>query len=389
MSVGSVSGAGVAMRASHWQVLTLCGALLGACGSNDTLQSDPTLSSDKEPSTASDGGKVKRDAGKADAGKKPGSINVSGEQTACQKIQLPSDPLAPEILIVQDRSGSMVGLGDPRNAGKNRWQPSVRALKTLTSELTNTVSFGLMLFPAPGSGGGGLGGLIPGLGGGGGAGCDPGKVDVPVATMNADEIAAVLDQSAPDVGATPTAASLTAALGSLETGPCGDCRVAPKYVLLVTDGQPTCGVGGAMTAPEDIEATNAAIDALTAAGIKTYVIGYDTASDPNAAAAMDGFAQHGGTEKHLPVEDEASLLAELTRIAGALIECEFELSDDVEDPSFVRVEIDGKTYEFGKDWVLEGRTVRLTDEGQACPLLRDARVHQLNITRECAPIIIM
>jgi hypothetical protein len=379
------------MRASHWQVFTLCGALIGACGSDDTARSDPTLSSDKEPSTsgARDGGKVKADAGR-DAGKKGGSINVSGGPSACEKIQLPSNPDAPEILIVQDRSGSMVGLGDPRNAGKNRWQPSVNALKKLTSELTNTVAFGLMLFPAPGGGGGGggLGGFIPGLGGGGGggAGCDPGRIDVPVTTGSAEEIASVLDRSAPDVGATPTAASLAAALGALETAPCADCREPPKYVLLVTDGQPTCGAGGAMTAPADLEATNAAIDALREAGIKTYVIGYDTASDPDAAAAMDGFAEHGGTDKHLPVEDEDSLLAELTRIAGALVPCEFELNAQVEDPSFVRVEIDGKTYEFGKDWVLEGTMVRLTAEGGACPLLRDARLHHLNITRECAPI---
>ncbi|HEX5661136.1 MAG TPA: vWA domain-containing protein [Polyangiales bacterium] len=350
------------MRASRWQVLTLCSSLLAACGgsSNTTSKSD-------EPSTA-------RDAGSSEAGKK-----APIDPAACQKIQLPSDPAEPEILIVQDRSGSMVGLGDIRNAGKNRWQPSVRALKKLTSELTETVAFGLMLFPAT-SGGVSLGG---------GAGCDPGKLDVEVATGSATQIASVLDRSAPDVGATPTAASLTAALGALDTGLCPDCRVAPKYVLLVTDGQPTCGVGGTKTLPEDIEATNKAIDALHTAGIKTYVIGYDTASDQAAAIAMDGFARHGGTDKYLPVEDESSLLAELTRIAGELVPCEFELSDDVEDPSFVRVEIDGVSYEYEQDWLLEGRTVRLLERGGACPKLRDARLHRLAITRECAPVMLI
>ncbi|MET0286608.1 MAG: vWA domain-containing protein [Polyangiales bacterium] len=383
------------MRASHWLVLSLCGALVGACGSNGDTSSNPELSQDQDnvKGGGRDGGRRdsgKGDSTKGDGGRKGNDVNLTGDPTACQKIQLPSNPANPEILIVQDRSGSMVGLGGTGGPGVNRWAPSVSALKKVTSELGDTVAFGLMLFPAPGSGGGGLGAIIPGLGGGGAGGCTPGKVDVEVATGSAEAIAAKLDMSAPDVGNTPTAQSLEAALGVIDTAPCADCRKPPKYVLLVTDGQPTCGAaGGTMTTPEDIEATNAAIDALKAAGVTTYVIGYDTARDPAVAAAMDGFAEHGGTEKHLPVEDEASLLAELTRIAGALVPCEFELSGDVDDPSFVRVEIDGVTYEFGKDWELDGRTVRLKEDGGACPKLRDARLHQLQITRECAPIVVI
>jgi len=193
--------------------------------------------------------------------------------------------------------------------------------------------------------------------------------------------------SAPDVGATPTSASLAAARSALMTGDCGDCRPTPKYILLVTDGQPTCGMGGmGNTTPEDIAATNAAIDDLTADGVKTYVIGYDTASDPAAAEAMDGFAMHGGTDKHYPVEDEATLIAELTRIAGALVPCEFELNTDIPDPMYVRVEIDGVTYNYGPDWTNDGKKIILHPEGGACPKLRDAKLHDLKITRECEVI---
>jgi hypothetical protein len=393
------------MRLSYRLTFSLCGllSLAAACGSDKSAVSNPDLSSDEDSANegTKDAGGKKKDAGKPPAtgmyggGGKDASNDDSDDPNTCEKLQLPSDPLSPEILIVQDRSGSMVGLGDMRNAGKNRWAPSVSALKKLTSELTDTVAFGLMLFPAPGTGGaGGLGGFLGGLAGGGGGtaggpGCSPGMVNVEVATGNAAEIASVLDMSAPDVGATPTAASLDAAKGALDKGICADCRDAPKYVLLVTDGQPTCGANGAATtAPEDIDNTNAAIDELAAAGIKTYVIGYDTASDPDAAAAMDSFAMHGGTDHHLPVEDEASLLAELTRIAGSLVPCEFELSDkaQIPDPSYVRVEIDGMTYNFGTDWHLEENKVVLTPEGGACPKLRDAKLHSLKITRECERI---
>ncbi|MDB4986014.1 MAG: hypothetical protein JWN04_1192, partial [Myxococcaceae bacterium] len=268
---------------------------------------------------------------------------------------------------------------------------------SLTSSLTDTVEFGLMVFPSPGGAGGTGGGfMIPGLGNvpiGGGSSCTPGRVDVPVGLHTADQIASVLDMSTPDIGATPTTATLMAAKDALDTGTCGDCVPVPKYVLLVTDGQPTCGDGGGGTTTQaDLDATNAAIDALTAQDIKTYVIGYDTASDAAAASAMDGFAMHGGTDKYYPVEDEQTLVAELTRIAGALVPCEFELTGEISDPSYVRVEIDGKTYSYGIDWTIDpsdNKKIVLDPMGGACPTLRDAKLHDLNITRECEVVMVI
>jgi hypothetical protein len=291
-------------------------------------------------------------------------------------------PNAPHILIVLDRSGSMVGLGGARNAGRNRWQPSVSAVQKVTSQLTETVAFGLMTFPSRG-GAGGVGGL---LGGGGGAlaTCTPGKVDVPVALNSAPMIAITLAGAAPDIGATPTTASLEAALTAL--GPtCVDCEEGPKFVLLVTDGQPTCGAaGGADTTPEDIAATVAAIDKLKEADISTFVVGYDTQSDPEAAAAMDQFAMHGGTERHFPVENEQTLVNELTRIAGALVSCEYELSSDIDDPSYVRVTIDGEQQNLSDGaWRIDGKKIIL--EG-SCEKLKDAKAHNLKIVHECKQV---
>jgi hypothetical protein len=386
-------------------LLTLTIATLFACGGDPgRVTSDPPDTSASEDSTTGGGTGAARDAGakKDSGGGKAPTISsgpVGGKKDAgppidegpptCDKLRLEGAPNAPDILIVLDRSGSMVGFGDARNAGKNRWLPSVSAIKKLTSELTETVAFGLLLFPDPDANGGVT---IPGIGtfgGNGMGGCTPGKVNVPVDLNTAAKIASALDRSAPDVGATPTSASLVAARKTLDTS-CADCTPTPKYVLLVTDGQPTCGMGGsAETTPEDIAATNAAIDDLTADGVKTYVIGYDTASDPAAAMTMDGFAMHGGTGKHYPVEDEATLIAELTRITGALVPCEFELSMDIPDPTYVRVEIDGVTYNYGTDWINDGRKIVLDPMGQACPKLRDAKLHDLKITRECVVIPVL
>jgi hypothetical protein len=367
--------------------LSLSAALCigAACGSDPEQRTSSGVTADDsntgEDKPTKDAGKraskdsgVKRDA----AGGKQQTTDLDPE--TCDKLNINARPQAPRILIVQDRSGSMVGYGDTRNMGKNRWAPSANAIKKLTSDLTETVAFGLMLFPSKAAGPWGR--PTPATS------CGPGKLNVPVATMTADAIAMALDANPPDIGATPTASTLEVAKGALSEDGCVDCgNPPPMYVLLVTDGQPTCGANGVATpTSEEVDATVAAIEDLRKNNISTYVIGYDTASDPPAAAAMDLFAMAGGTDKYLPVEDEASLLAELTRIAGQLVPCEFELSSDIPDPTYVRVEIDGVTYEYMKDWHVEDRKIVLTPEGGACPTLRDAKVHNLKITRECKPI---
>jgi hypothetical protein len=148
----------------------------------------------------------------------------------------------------------------------------VAAIKEFTGGLDQSVNFGLMVFPATGN-----------------DICTPGMVDVPVGEMNAQKIATTLASSPPTpfpLGATPTSTSLMAALTALDPMACSDCVPTPKYVLLVTDGEPNC-------ADDPVGDTNRAIDALTAQGVKTYVIGYDLASNANSAMIMNGFAQHG------------------------------------------------------------------------------------------------
>jgi len=343
------------MRLDYWLVLGLMTTL--ACGSPDK---DVSLSSalpgdDDGDSLPPD---KKQDAGRTDAGKaqplkRDSGVDPGGGTTACEKLNLTAMGTPPDMLIVLDRSTSML---------MGRWDPSVSAIKEFTAGLDGTVSFGLMVFPAKGE-----------------DICAAGKVDVPVGEMNAKKIASTLGMSAPTqfpLGATPTSTSLMAALTALDPQACADCIPVPKYVLLVTDGEPNC-------ADDPVGDSNRAIDALTAKGVKTYVIGYDLSGNANSAAIMNGFAQHGGTDKYYPVEDQASLLKELTRLAGELVPCEFMLKDDIGDPSYVRVEIDGKTYNYGTDWTVNGSSIVLDPMGGACPTLRDAKLHDLKITREC------
>lgn len=395
------------MKLAHCLLIALAYAATGCGGAAEDVESDTSPGQGESgpstsPQPSSSGGRTtpKPGQGSGDSSRDQDESPTQNKEStapACDKLELLAAPVSPEILIVLDRSGSMVSDVD-------RWTPSSKAVKTFTKDLTETVKFGLMLFPAPGTDPEGPNGLdLAGAIVGGILGvpadpnapmapqfsCEPGKIDVPVALKSAGQIAKTLDarESAPSRrGATPTAASLEAALSVLDQPPCPDCPAAgPRYVLLVTDGQPTCGAaGGGNTTPEDIAATAANIVKLKERDISTYVLGYDLGGD--AIPVMNDFAQKGGTGMFLPVEDEQSLLTELRRITGSLVPCEYELKDQVPDPNFVRVQIDGKTYKYEEDWHVEGNKIVLKPEAAACSKLRDARIHDLKIVRECEPV---
>lgn len=364
------------MRHRVWLWIALAGCL--ACGTSTRgLESETAPSADDDEDDDSESSKTTvRDSGARarDAGQDAGADIVSGAHDSCSSAKnISVTGNSPDVLIVLDRSGSMI------TGMVQRWAPSASAVKALTTALTDTVGFGLMLFPAPGS-------MSTGLFGRNETACTPGQVDVPVDLQTAEAIATALDGAAPErTGQTPTAATLTAALGALNMQ-CADCSARSKYVLLVTDGQPNCGANSTttQTRPEDVSETDTAIDALMTAGIKTFVVGYDTANDPALADTLDEFAQHGGTDKHFAVMDEASLVAEFTNIVGRLIPCEYALESQVDDPALLRVTIDGTTYEQGTDWNIVDDKLVLHEQAAACTTLRDAQPHRLKITSECA-----
>jgi hypothetical protein len=223
--------------------------------------------------------------------------------------------------------------------------------------------------------------------------CAPGAVVVPIAPMNALPIGQALDATRP-TGGTPTSATLERLLTSFAAMPAGPdaTDVHAKYVLLVTDGQPTCPAGaGQETTQPDIDASNKAIEALLAREVKTYVIGYDTTGAGNEmlASVLDGFAQRGGTgdKKHRPVEDENSLLTELQRITGEIVGCSFTLDKPPSRADFVLVRLDGKQINLsdGDGWRLTGdRTIELT--GAACNTFRSGGSHILDAEVQCSVV---
>jgi hypothetical protein len=306
----------------------------------------------------------------------------TGDSNVCEVVQLVADPQVPDMMIVLDRSGSMQDGG--------RWMPSVSAVRKITQQLQSRIRFGLALFPEDNTQtistmttNGGFS-----ISFGGGDSCLPGKVVVPIAEMNAGPIGMTLDMTRPN-GGTPTSETLLKLLDTFaETDSSPDAKQHPKFVLLVTDGAPTCpnGNGGEANQP-DIDASYSAIEMLTDHMVKTYVIGYDTMSPGNEmlAQVLDGFAQRGGTGdmKHRPVEDEASLTAALESIASTIATCSFALDKAPPRADYVLVTLDGKQLNLddANGWrMVDDKTVEIV--GQACNTFKSG-AHLLNAQVQC------
>ncbi|HEX6243937.1 MAG TPA: hypothetical protein VFZ61_23640, partial [Polyangiales bacterium] len=230
---------------------------------------------------------------------------------------------------------------------------------------------------------------------GGGMSCAPGTLEVPIGIGAAPAIATSLD-GLTLVQSTPTASTLEAAHAVVGSGRAVlDGVTAAKYVILVTDGAPNCsnpnggfGGGGGGNDQAAVMASVAAIAAMQQDGVKTYVLGYDTQSDPTLKAALDQMAAAGGTgdSMHRAIDDQASLVDEFKRITGAAASCDYSLAMAPSDPNFVLVQLDGQKLDLnGPDgFSLSGDRKRLTVLGAACVKLQaQNEQHTLSIRVAC------
>jgi Mg-chelatase subunit ChlD len=307
----------------------------------------------------------------------PGAITTVGP-SLCSTQTINAYGSTPDMMIVLDRSLSMQLY--------NRWDPSKNAVSTITTEFERLVSFGLVMFPGSGAADPNalVGSILDGLLGGmpmGGVGCAGGeKVDVPLKTMNAQAINAAINAAMP-IGLTPTGTGLGVALQALgDRKPGLDAVVKPGYVLLVTDGEPSCDP----TVSPDTMQTDAAImavKALKAANIPTYVIGYQI--DAMFQPIMNQMAMEGGTMMYHPAESADQIVQTFREITKDVVKCSFELSMVPPNPKFVRVTIDKKTVvlDAADGWVISGKTVTL--QGGSCATLKDGKGHDLNAQIEC------
>jgi hypothetical protein len=327
--------------------------LVVACGGADsrTATGNP-LTGEGDPSNPGDPG----------AGNPADPSYSNNEGTvSCDEYAVQTSQVAPQILVVFDRSLSMLA---------NGWPQAVSAIQSVTAEFEQDIDFGLMVFPDEA-----------------GFTCTAGDVDVPIKPHNAGAIQAFLSGLAP-WGNTPTAAALKTAHATIGSGIVApDQVVPPKYVVLITDGAPNCAAGGVDQAM--VTDCISEISAMQKDDVQTYVLGYHI-DDAAEKDALDRMAAAGGTgdKKHRDIGDQQALVTQFKQIVGAARSCDFQLDAPVSDPTFVSVKIDGEgqQLEDANGWQLGADMQSVSVQGEACQILRDGETHSIAVQVECVPI---
>lgn len=275
-----------------------------------------------------------------------------GGDSPCSEQSIAIEIVAPNVVLVLGRSGSMVTTwdadGDPGTPAVTRWSSLHRALEAVVDKYP--VALGTKLFPGAGatdSDDVGACVLVPG-------------VEVPVTTMNAAAVLAGIPgaDEASLAGASPaTAAVATAAQHLEELDP-----AAPRALVLVTDGAANCGaegMGPALLEAYDEEVHAVVAEAWSVRGIPTHVVGIavSAAASPEIADGMpdgvvladrlDQLAIDGGRPLAGPgrqfhaADDEVALTEALAGVLFATLGCVLPLPNEPAFPDDVEVTIAG------------------------------------------------
>jgi hypothetical protein len=202
-----------------------------------------------------------------------------------------------------------------------------------------------------------------------------GMPEVPVGDGNESAITSAVNALIAD-GNTPTSEALKAAKTYL-TGIADPNH--PSYVLLGTDGEPTCSDDG--TGSATVQATTD----LANAGIKTFVVGIASNSQDsdvlNQIATAGGTAQMGST-KYYDAQNEMALATALTSVAGSIASCSYKLDMPAPNPLLINVYVNGmplpRDAMNGFSYTVDGMgNATITLNGTSCSNLMAADMVQI------------
>jgi hypothetical protein len=314
----------------------------------------------------------------------------TGGTTSCGQATVPIMPLPPDILIVEDRSGSM---NDDQNdkgcnggcGANSKWAQVTAAINQVVSQTDTTVNWGLKFFADMDN--------VCGVNA---------TVGVPVAPMNAAPIAAAITASTSANGGvmngshTPTAQAEDAGVAYLQTL----TDTNSKYILLATDGLPNCTAADQNA--DNSAATEQSVAAALTAKFPTFVVGIATAADAMATATLNAMAMNGGeaqagaATQYYSVADTASLVAALNKIVGIVASCTISLS--TAPAGFTNVVISATDTTSGNPiaipqdptngWAYDATKTNILLNGTACADLQNGTYSNFNFNYACAGVTI-
>jgi hypothetical protein len=253
----------------------------------------------------------------------------------CDQVNFVSMRKPAEVLLVLDRSASMVE--HEIEMGVTRWDGVVPMLNEAIQATDSAVSWGLKTFPESS-----------------GNECQPSSVtstiDVEIAAANAVNVVAAVNATTPEGDGTPTGAAINSAVAYLQSVQNDN----PKFILLATDGQPSC----ADLNSDGGDPPTYAIEAVTAAknaGFPVFVVGVlDPEPSNTTLTTLNGMAIAGGkprpianplAQKFYLAATKADLLAALNEITGEIATCIFPFDKAPPDETNIAVKVNGERVE--------------------------------------------
>lgn len=308
-------------------------------------------------------------------GTSPDAGVMNGE-CARQNFQLTRQPA--EILLLLDRSGSMKEKPSGSGGNETKWSLVVPAVNQVVTATNMSISWGLKAFPE-----------------GEGKECIAESVTdavpVSIAPDNAAAVTAQVTALTPEGNGTPTGDAVKAAVKYLKslTDP------NPKFILLATDGEPSC----TGTSEGGTNARTYAVQAVTdaaSAGIKTVVVGVATTKS-SATQALNEMAIAGqmpqisgdpSAPKYYLASTQDELVRALVEITGQVSNCVFHLTSKPPDPDNIAVEIDDKkaprdtTHSDGWDYIGTD-DLQVEVFGSWCDGIKSASANSVNFVLGC------
>jgi hypothetical protein len=311
----------------------------------------------------------------------------------------------PDLMIVLDRSGSMMRTTDNKNPSlpsdmadgqPTRWSYTTSALNAVTTATDGDISWGLKMYPTCTKGAPPYE-CVPN------ACATAGLLETPdlgQAKKLNDLIAMSSASLRIDTGATPTAPAVDEAVAVLKARDNG----RPKYIILATDGVPNC-IGNTTADPSKPDQVAIPIDAAVkavadakAAGIDVFVLGI-AIKDPVAGAdpvlltgfqtlnrmADAGGRARAGAIKYYPATSEDDIKKAVSDIAAAAVSCTLPLEKAPEKDASARVDIDKMLVQESKTegWSFNDDRTSITLNGTYCTKRKRGELKKIIISFDC------
>ncbi len=248
--------------------------------------------------------------------------------TSCGQTNVSVMPEPPDILIVQDKSGSMTEqasgcccgsgsnscslnvncTGNSSCGANSKWAQVSAAIDTVVMTTQTSVNWGLIFF-----GSDNMCGVST-------------KPNVAIAPNDYAAISQAYANNTPG-SYTPTRAAVDAAAAYMKTV----TDTNPKYLLLATDGLPNCIPGDNNVGDDDSAGATTAVMNAATAGFKTFVVGIGNTNGVatlNQLAMAGGEAQVGAADGNsfYEVNSTADLVTALNKIVGLVASCTIPLT---------------------------------------------------------------